>query len=275
VNATTLSLAAGQLREPPLPDDLASAPISHLRLGSSTCAQRLPGTDALREALEHAAAHGWGAELSTPTLTDDELPRALAGIETLAAGPVVASVVINDLGLLRRLSGRRDVGLVAGRLLHRQQRDPRLAGVRPEQLGSASWPVSWGLGSAASPSWLRWLLSTGIERLEMDLPPVGDLPDLRALPTPVSLHLPWSLVATGRRCRDVELEPDRCSAPCRLGGREASLALPGPAGGEARLLQCGKAEWSRIQPARMEAARDWLAGERGPDRVIWQPEPRP
>jgi len=263
----TLSIDAAAGPSPPLPSWLARRKVGHLRIGSETCAHRLPSADTTQVRAEDAARRGLGVELVIPVLSDGELDGALDLVGELAASPVPVTVVVNDLGLLHRLTGRDDVALAAGRLLHRQQRDPRLTDLAAGRLGVATWPRSWLLGAAVSPSWRAWIASCGVTRLEVDLPVVGEAP----FPVPdglaLTLHLPRTLVAAGRRCVDVVGEPGACTGPCQERGADLRIQTAG--GGEARLWRAGRAEWAIPSSARLAQARRWLEDGQGPDRVAW------
>ena len=208
----------GELTLPPWAADLPAP--TRLYFGVEFCQHLLPTRDDVQAAVAFANERGWAFTLLTPYMVDAfvEGTAALLDVVESALDP---EVVVNDWGVLRILEGRA-VRSVLGRGLHRQQRDPRLPDVGPEHLGGDEVPDTWKQGSLGSRYFRRFLDAVGVGRVELDAPLHGseDLPD----GVPVSLHLPFGMVASGRICMVSSwgksastrfVAPVACDAPCR------------------------------------------------------------
>lgn len=255
--------------------------VDRVRIGSSLCPRLLPPPDRLRHAADMAISMCARLELETPPLGDGDLDRLRQLLDQLERTRPGAEVVVNDWGMLRVV--HREYPLlvpVIGRVLHRQMCDPRIPAVDPDRLGGR--PPAWGLGSATSRGWARLVRRWGVQRVEIDWPLHGLEPSAwAALDLELTLHLPLTLVASGRSCvlRDPLGAVDRADhgERCDLSCTHTAIHLEAPwgdrAGGEARpeMVRLGNAELARLPGQTLEAALDWVdAG--GPDRIAVFPE---
>jgi hypothetical protein len=173
--------------------DLAAwlAPLvpTHLYFGSEFCEHLLPSPRALRDALRQADAHGLRFALLTPVASPEVLERLEELLPLLADG---MEVVVNDWGVARLVATRFPaLGAVAGRVLCRMTKDPRL---------DADWAGRCAHALAA-PTLHALFARLGIRRLELDMPLFPDTGALDGLPLPAGVHLPYVYVAKGRMCR--------------------------------------------------------------------------
>lgn len=257
-----------------LPGWLRGARRTHLRIGSSLCSRLMPGAAALDRAVRLARDEGLALELATPVVGDAALEELTGTLIQLAEEAPDAEVAVNDWGVLRVLIRRgRSLRIVAGRLLHRQMRDPRLAALEPRDLGHDRWPPAWRWGSSSSPAWRELAAACGVTRFEIDwtcpgpttTPPEG---------LDVSLHLPLTLVGLGRTC--VDHGPagpvdgyggdGPCSRACEGSPRELMEMDVG--GGSVELLREGRAELHRQPPGELERASRWLTSMPRAVRVV-------
>ncbi len=242
---------------------------THLRLGSSHCANLLPTADELAEAAAEADRLALTLELATPPVGDAELGRVLELLASLRRRPTPARVVVNDLGVLGSAASIPQCFLiVAGRLINHQMKDPRLPAVDRSRLGR--WPPAWGLGSATSASWVALMRHLGVVGAELDWPAHGlDEAAWAAVDLPLVLHLPWVLVASGRTCIsrdprgpvDRDINGEACAFDCRSG----SLELDGEGAG--RRVRRGNADLLRLPAATVQQAQTWAAA--AGVRVLW------
>jgi hypothetical protein len=242
---------------------------THLRLGSSHCANLLPGADELGRSADDADRRGLILELVVPPVGDADLERVRGLLALLRGRPTPARVVVNDLGALKVASDDSQYfQVVAGRLINRQMKDPRLPLVERSRLGG--WPAAWGLGSATSAAWVALMRRLGVVGAELDWPAHGlDEAAWAAVELPLVLHLPWVLVACGRTCisRDPRGPVDRTAAgeACALDCRSGALELEPE--GECRRIRRGNAELLRLPAATVGHARSWATA--AGVRVVW------
>ena len=272
----TVSVRGGRplTRRTDLPDWLRSAPRSHLRIGSSLCDRRMPDGAALRRAIQLARDEGLGLEVATPVVGDVALEALTQRLIQLAEEAPDAEVAVNDWGVLRVLIRRgRSLCIVAGRLLHRQMRDPRLATLEPQDLGHDRWPPAWRWGSSSSPAWRELAAACGITRFEIDWthPGPGTTPPAGL---DVSVHLPLTLVGLGRTCLDHgpagPLDgyggDEPCSQACVRSPR--GVVEMGSGARSLELLREGRAELVRQAPEALLRAHQWLSSMTRGARVI-------
>jgi hypothetical protein len=163
---------------------------THFFLGSEFCEHLLPGTESIDRAV--ALCDRWGLTfgLVTPIACDGMFVPLRASLARLPAG---AEVTVNDWGVARLVQRERpDLRPVAGRLLGKMLKDPRLP--------SATWARMHPNGLRAGP--FRAILdSFGIGRLELDFPPFGAADMYAGFDFPVGVRAPYGYNAKGRICK--------------------------------------------------------------------------
>lgn len=166
---------------------------SRLYFGPETCEKKIPGIEEVRKAKCFCDSNKLAFSLVTPFCTD-------AGLEKLEKlFPLLSKqdeVIVNDLGVLNLASGK-ELNVVAGRLLNRQFRDPRIA------LFKGKFPKGLvehlSQSQASSKSFSKFLKSFGVERIELD----NLLQGIALSPSPgfrASLYFPIAFVAATRMC---------------------------------------------------------------------------
>lgn len=228
---------------------LAPLAPTHLYLGSELCEHLLPEREMLAAAGSLAADRGLSLALLTPIASPAvirELDEAL-----LPQLPDGTEVIVNDWGVARLLAERFPrLAAIAGRLLARMVKDPRLPG--------AEWAPHCQHG-LRSP-WLHMLLERlGIRRLELDVPLHAAVDDFARLPLPVGVHLPFFVVAKGRLCRvgSTALKGSERFAPGRRCKQEClhlSATMTRPSGADRyETLQLGNALLARHSTSMVDA----------------------
>lgn len=177
--------ALGDLK---LADWLSSIVPTHIYLGSEFCEHLLPTPNALRNGIKKVLERNCRASLLTPIAAPKDL-RALG--ELLPILPDGSEVIASDWGtayfIRTHFPGLR---LVAGRILCRMIKDPRLDAAKSDVAGRFD------------PRPLRSMLSRlGFARMEIDVPLSDAYATISNLPMPASVHVPFACVAKGRMCR--------------------------------------------------------------------------
>jgi hypothetical protein len=230
--------------------------------GAEFCACRLPALDEVRKASAFCATRQVAFTLVTPVVRQAAFADAARWLEAVAPLLAGGEWVANDWGLLE-WARRAELPLrpVAGRLLGRQRRGPRVldllqgahAADRSALRGSA-----WDDGEAAG-----LLAAFGIARVELDLLLQGvRVPDLPA-GVQVSLCGPWLPVTLSPSC-PWTADPIRCARPCR----DHPAAVLRNEQNPVPLWSRGNALFVRWESLPAEEALDRL----GADRLVWSPE---
>jgi len=161
---------------------------THLYIGSEFCEHLLPTTLMLKNAITRAQEMDCRVSLLTP-IASPQVIRNLARL--LACLPDDSEVIVNDWGVGYFIKNHfAKLRLVAGRILCRMMKDPRLS-----QAGSSTAFIFDPRPLAAM------FKRLGVERMEMDIPIFADDNTFASLPMHTSVHVPFSCVAKGRMCR--------------------------------------------------------------------------
>lgn len=242
---------------------LAETSFSRVYLGNEFCEKLMLSPGRLREALRRAADLGLRASLLTPMVTDGGLVRLLPLFDALAPE---TEVIVNDWGVLLLLRQRfPHLEPVAGRLLAKQIKDPRLS--------SPDWTRLAPHGLFA-PGFRDLLLSFEVRRMEIDLPPYLDPSHVRSEDIRITAHAPYGYCSKGWICRIGSLSLSKPSkfAPghsCRL----ECLTYVAPmerhvgAGESLHVFQRGNTLFYRYSEEMMRALGQLLQ-ERRCDRVL-------
>lgn len=249
--------------------DPARPSLRGLRLGSEFCDRLVPSPEEFRCCAEHCEQAGLPLALVTPIVSDGGLRRVE---RLLALLPDGAEVVVNDWGVLALLRRQRpDLAVVAGRLLCKMIKDPRLP--------SPEWARLYPHGAHARP-FHDLLARFGVGRLEVDVPPYAACEDFRSGgPMAVSVHLPHGYVVKGRQCwiGSLNQQKGRKFAPGHGCEREcltylATMSRPDRGGHDLATVQFGNTLFYRHSEDMSAAAvaavnRGWV------DRIVIPGEP--
>lgn len=213
-------------------------PASRVYLGNEFCPYLAWSPDELVRGAAQARDAGFHITIVFCPQWERSLDGTLAAVDTLAAAHPDLEVVANDWGLLAALASR-PVNAVAGRLLYKAKRNPRLSrktlpaglpdsGDRPEEVLQRQL-AEWALLPSDAP-WLKaWLQQMSASRVEVELVPQGlhCAPDN---PLPIALHLPWTYITGGGQCPVAVLQESggttRCTRRCRTTVVETVFPTP-------------------------------------------------
>ncbi len=230
--------------------------------GAEFCACRLPALDEVRKATASCAARGVAFTLVTPVVRQAAFADVARWLEAAAAFLAGGEWVANDWGLLE-WARHRGLPLrpVAGRLLGRQRRGPRVLDLLRDAAPadrSALQGSAWDDGETAG-----LLAEFGIARVELDLLLQGvRVPKLPA-GVQVSLCGPWLPVTLSPSC-PWTADPIRCARPCRNHPAAVLRNEQNPV----PLWSRGNALFVRLKGSPDEEALARL----GADRLVWSPE---
>lgn len=167
---------------------------SRIYFGAEICERKIPSLEQVKKARDFCFSHKLKFSLLTPFCTD-------AGIEKLQTIlPVLSEedeLIINDFGVLT-LSKNFKAKPVAGRLLNRQFRDPRIAGFKgkfPEELLE-----HLKKSHASMPSFRKLLSEFNVTRVELDNLLQGIGTNLTSTGFKASIYSPFVFVAATRLC---------------------------------------------------------------------------
>ncbi len=230
--------------------------------GAEFCTCRLPGAGEVEDAIALCASRKLAFTLVTPVVRQAVFADVARWLEAFARRLPGAEWAANDWGLLE-WARHRDLPLrpVAGRLLGRQRRGPRVLDL---VRGAHALDRAALQGSAwDDPETAALLAEFGIARVELDLLLQG----VRAPRLPegvkVSLCGPWLPVTLSPSC-PWTADPIHCPRPCR----EHPAAVLRNEENPVPLWSRGNALFVRCEGPPDEAALDRL----GADRLVWSPE---
>lgn len=171
-----------------------------LYLGPETCSRLLPTGEQISAAQQACADRGFDFVLVTPAMVPEPMvPRIRGLLELLADG---TEVVVNDWGILR-LVGRELPRLepVLGRMLCGLRPDPRVPTIARRLLGADADELLIDLAEppVLRPQTVELLRRLRVRRLELN-PVAQGLPRGPVAGFTLSLHQPWSILATTRFC---------------------------------------------------------------------------
>jgi len=172
---------------------------TRLYYGAEFCEHLIPTVWNLNKIIGITAKGGMEFTFVTPYVSDFGLRKLDSLFGVIAKKRPNSEVVVNDFGVLRILNGKYpSLKPVLGRLLVKQQKDPRIIGLEgkvPEEM------IKHYKGSnLVVPILYNYLKDLGIERVEMDNPLHGMDINLKKTGLSGSLHIPYVYVTTTRYC---------------------------------------------------------------------------
>jgi hypothetical protein len=247
-------------------------------LGSEVCEQLLAPASVMEAAIAASRARGLVASVVLPPVGPRGAKAALALMARVAETAPGTEIVANDWGVLAAAARDERLVPVLGRCLNRMLREPRL-GVALGPAAPAAAREALGGGPWASAAFARLRARLRIARIEVDVPPIPIATQCFPRDLPVSLWVPFGLVATGRVClsASVHRAPEVLGAarfapgPCRRECREARVVLAAPrsVGGPLALALAGNTVFYEHDETLAARARQLLA-DLPVDRIVWQ-----
>lgn len=260
----------------------AHAPIegrapSRVHFGNEFCERLLVTQAQLERALDTTHARSLELSLVLPYLTERTFDRAAELVRSFAQRRPGGEVICNDWGVLRLVAAVGDLRPVLGRALNRALVDPRVPEHLASDLPDSALAALRGGALDAAP-WIRFLERYRVDRIEADLSPLDHGRPENSAPLPLSLHLPYTFVASGRVCLfaglgrtgaspGLRFSPGRCRYECAQ--YELELAAPPTLAGRLPLIQRGNTVFVR-HPGPLSAHLEGLTGT--VDRVVWSRE---
>ncbi|HEY0941780.1 MAG TPA: hypothetical protein VGE08_16890 [Steroidobacter sp.] len=245
------------LGDSPLADWLAGFSPTHLYVGSELCEELLPSRRTVRTAIDCATGRGLQIALLTPISSPGAI-RQLADLLPLL--PDGTEVIVNDWGVAYFAREHFPaLVLVAGRLLCKMIRDPRLPGTE--------WAPHCA-HSLDSEHLQRTFRLAGFRRLEIDVPPFATAESFSRLPLPAGVHVPFAVVAKGRMCRIGSMSrqgPERFAPGrrCRKECLHVSATMTRPAAVDSyRTVQLGNTIMSQHSRGMLDAVATAVADGR-------------
>ena len=165
---------------------------SRLYFGNETCERLIPTPSELKQAKSFCSQNNLSFSLVTPFCTDAGIAKLKPLLSILSKED---ELVANDFGVLKFASSSKAVP-VAGRLLNKQARDPRI----PSFKHSSELLEHLSQSQASSPQFLKILSSLGAKRVEFDNLPQGIGTSLTGTGFSASLYCPLVFVAATRMC---------------------------------------------------------------------------
>ncbi len=165
-----------------------------LYFGQETCERLLPSLPELNQAKQLAEKNSLQFSLVTPFCTNEGLKRLLPLLKILSSED---ELIVNDLGVLQAASKSSNAQLVAGRLLNKQYRDPKIASFK-----SAPPEITQHLRSshASSPLFQQLMEKFNVKRVELDNLLQGIETNLSSTNLRASLYYPFVFISATRFC---------------------------------------------------------------------------
>ncbi|MNN44967.1 hypothetical protein D3C81_1592780 [compost metagenome] len=192
--------------------------------------------------LNKAVGHARNLNLRIALLTPIASPQVIRNLgDLLPSLPDGSEVIVNDWGVAYFVKERFPaLRLVAGRILCRMLKDPRLG--RTNLIAQCDF----------DPGSLRTMFTRlGVYRMEIDVPLAVNSNTFSTLPMYTSVHVPFSCVAKGRMCRIGSLalqgtERFAVGGKCRKECLKVSSRLERPSTGDTfNMYQLGNSIISR------------------------------
>jgi len=165
-----------------------------LYFGSETCERKIPSPQELEKALALAQKQNLKFSLLTPFCTDAGIKKIKALLPALSPKD---ELIVNDFGVLC-ISKECKPEPVAGRLLNKQFRDPRIPSLKgkfPEELVR-----HLSLSNASLPKFRKILSQFEVRRFELDNLLQGIGTSLAGTKFSASLYHPFALISATRMC---------------------------------------------------------------------------
>jgi len=171
-----------------------SKDFARVYFGPETCERKIPSAADAKKAMAFCKNHGVKFSLLAPFCTDSGIARLKKIFPLLSAED---EVIANDFSVLLEAKNC-NASLIAGRLLNRQSRDPRIASLKgtvPEEMLE-----HFSLSQAALPEFRKLLSSFSVKRFELDNLPQGIGTSLSGTGFSASLYYPFVFVSATRLC---------------------------------------------------------------------------
>lgn len=183
-----------QVIEKVVRDNQIGEPLERIYMGSSFCSQYFLHLACWEKMFALCEERGWKLTLTLPVFSQKDLSWAKERIATILeqGKNVTDEVTVNDLGMLKYISEKYDVGVNLGRLFFKDSRDIR---VRPYQEGE----ISPNLLSCRS-----FFMEDNDKIKGIEIDPTNRYIDLRKCDLEginLGVHSPFCYMTTGNICK--------------------------------------------------------------------------
>ncbi|MEW6101898.1 MAG: hypothetical protein AB1481_06360 [Candidatus Omnitrophota bacterium] len=170
---------------------------ARLYFGAEFCQRLIPKKDELKKALEFCKKRKINFSLMTPFVTDEGMAKLKPLFKLLDKYQLENEIIVNDLGVAFFLSKNfSHIPLCWGRLLNKQKRDPRIAGVLSLLPKAARHYFRVPVGESIFTTDFKNKFN--IKRIELDNLIQGI--ERQYARIPASLYYPYVYVTTTRYC---------------------------------------------------------------------------
>ena len=205
---------------------------SRIYFGNEFCQRLLPTPQELRQVMEFVNTNCVDFTFLTPYVTEEGLRKLAVLLQELEREKPDSEVVFNDWGVLRVLKEKHHrLERVMGRLLNKMKRSPRLMNLL--DVMPPSTQDYFQNSSLDSPLYRKFLLNSGVGRVELDNVLQGIKLNLSAPDLQASLYVPYAYITTTRLCMtsscDVPGKADEIGIfPCKRECRQYTFHLSHP-----------------------------------------------
>ncbi|MAG21925.1 MAG: hypothetical protein CL943_01285 [Candidatus Diapherotrites archaeon] len=161
--------------------------------GDETCDRLIPSSTELKKAMIFCKKKGLAFSFVTPFCTNQGVKKLKLLLEQLGN----EELIVNDFGILKEAAKFENIELVAGRLLNRQYRDPRISLFKGAPDAMTDHLRS---SHAASKLFQKLLLDNNVKRVELDNLLQGITTNLTGSGLAGSLYYPCVFIAATRFC---------------------------------------------------------------------------
>ncbi len=200
--------------------------ITRLYIGDEFCPHRLPDMDALHDFSRFAQDNRLALTMLTPPLSDREIERHFSLFDYLNKFHNNVEIVVNDMGVILFLKkGFPLLRLVAGRLLNKAFKDPRLTDAAGLSSYSEEAEILLNECTFDNEVFQNMMAGFDIWRMEQDLLPYGNAVVDTISGMKRSVYFPFGYISSGRVCFSSTFNMpeaswfmplDQCSRSCDL-----------------------------------------------------------
>lgn len=166
---------------------------SRIYFGAETCERKIPCLDEVRKAKNFCKQNNLDFSLLTPFVTDAGIKKLEPIFSILSSAD---EIIANDFGVLCK-AAKHEALPVAGRLLNKQFRDPRISSFAGMPKGLLS---HLSLSQAGSPVFRALLSPFGVKRFELDNLLQGIGTNIKGTGFSASLYFPFVFISATRFC---------------------------------------------------------------------------
>lgn len=177
----------------------SSLTYDRLYYGHEFCEYLLPSENEFKQVLDFAIKNKLPFTFVTPTISNDRFDFLENLIDIVIEKANLLNkleIVVNDFGILNIIHQKKlpNIIIVAGRLMTKQKRDPRIQHIDSLSESAKKYYMSFSLDSANS---LNFIENFNIQRFELDNVSQGILRQSKIVS---SLYMPYCYISTTKLC---------------------------------------------------------------------------